>query len=117
MGETLNITLESGDYDSMRTYNALLLTASSDDAVWHFDGAALRALARSGIPHLTLAFGDKTVRIDTENGFSGLVYSAMRAEGHTDNTFVYTVSDGEIAVDIGGSLPVSQTRQIFGMLM
>lgn len=100
--ETLGITFDSGDCESLLTYNALRLTASAETAVWRFDGSTLRALARSGVRYLSLASGNDSVRIGTSGGFSGRIYAALRAAGHTDNTFVYTISGGEIAVDIGG---------------
>ena len=114
--KALNVTLMTGDSDGALTDGAYraqvdtrVLTLSGGDAAvqrWEFDGAALRALNRSGVDRLTLSSGSRHASLPTGGTLSGAVYEGLRARGFTDNTFVYSVTlSGEsvaIAVDAQG---------------
>lgn len=115
----LNISLEAGaNAQALREaeFTAALsdgtLTLSGGEGAvqrWTFDGALLRALWRGGIGRLAFTGVVEPLALNTGGLFAGREYDALRAAGHTDNTFLYTVtlsSDGaaDIAVEAGGAL-------------
>lgn len=71
--------------------DALILTASGDDAVWYFDGQALRTLHNSGIVELVLRQGDAVITMPTQGMLSGYAYDALRMAGVPSKGFAFTV--------------------------
>lgn len=88
----------AGDYVRSLSGVTLTLTGQGGADGWHFNGAALRTLFKSGVRRLSLNAAGSAVTLDTLTPLSGSVYAGLRARGCTDNTFTYFVSGGEIAV-------------------
>ena len=105
-GSTRNDLAESTPLFMSYAEGCLSLIGGSDAVQrWQLDGVSLRALARTGLDRLALRGERQSVTLNTACPLSGAIYNRLRAAGHTDNTFVYTVTlagdDIEIAVSVG----------------
>ncbi|MBR1558958.1 MAG: hypothetical protein IJ646_01820, partial [Clostridia bacterium] len=97
----LGIDLEGGVYTSALNGNTLTLTGAGGH--WAFDGAALRGLLKSGVYWVKLSDGTGEATLSTARTFTGPVYDALRAQGRTENTFAYTVTGGDVRVEVDGN--------------
>ena len=94
-GDTLETLHGAEAAQAIHVDHGLFLGGDGRVQEWTLNGAALRTLYRSGVNRIVLVGCGQSITLSTVGMLSGQIYSALRANGQTDNTFRYTITFSE----------------------
>jgi hypothetical protein len=97
----LDIRLSDGSaFTAAIEDDTLVLVPQGDPEAWLLNGAALKALGRSGISTLRLTLSSGTIDFPTLALLTGSNYGALCAEGHASAEYLFSVAADGCSVTV-----------------
>ena len=97
----LDIRLSDGSaFTAAIEDDTLVLVPQGDPEAWLLNGAALKALGRSGISTLRLTLSSGTIDFPTQALLTGSNYGALCAQGHASAEYLFSVAADGCSVTV-----------------